>query len=464
MKKSGTEIKIRCKGNRNIGYDRLKHFQGHLKEMSKPSALKLKESILRYGWIAPVFVWNGNEILDGHGRLLVLGEMIKEGYTIGDIPVVDIEAKDKQEAAKILLSLNSHYQAITEEGLYEFMHDFELKMEDLDICQLADIDLERFEAGYFTDETEEGKVPEPPANPKVKAEELWLLDKHRLLCGDSTKQEDAERLMGGRKAELLFTSPPYSDMRDYGGGQDLSIETLINFIPIFWPYVKYQVINLGIQRKDNEVVPYWDAYIQKAKDCGYKFLSWNVWNREGAGFSVAQITAMFAIQHEWIFVFGKDRKAINLTVPNKEGGTFNDHSSNRQRDGTVKKSKAMVIRSHRQLGTVISIINEKSREFTKDHPAIFPVALAEVYVEAMTSQPDKVIDPFLGSGSTLIACEKIGRICCGMEISPEYCDVILDRWSNLTNKDPIREDGKKWSEVKNGRTKTTAYTAKDSQR
>lgn len=159
------EIKIRCKGNRNVSYDKLKHFQGALKEMSVINAKKLKESILRYGWIAPVFVWHGDQILDGHGRLLILGEILKEGHIIADIPVVDIEAKDKQEAAKILLSLNSHYQTITEEGFYEFMHDFELKTDDLDIYALADLDLERFAAGYFEGQTEviegaEGKFKE----------------------------------------------------------------------------------------------------------------------------------------------------------------------------------------------------------------------------------------------------------------------------------------------------------------
>ena len=116
MKRNNKQIPIRCKGNRYLPFDKLKNFQGSLKEMSEANAGKLKASILKYGWVAPVFVWGGDYILDGHGRLLVLGELLKDGYTIGELPVVDIEAQTKKEAAEILLAINSKYQTITDEG------------------------------------------------------------------------------------------------------------------------------------------------------------------------------------------------------------------------------------------------------------------------------------------------------------------------------------------------------------
>lgn len=153
-------IAIKCKGNRYLPHSKLKTFQGNLKEMTKESAGKLRASILKHGWIAPVFVWDKDYILDGHGRLLVLGELLKEGYAIGNLPVVDIEAETKKEAAEILLAINSKFQSITEEGLYEFMSDMDLGIDDLADIELPDIDLEHFEAGYFSISSGVNKEPE----------------------------------------------------------------------------------------------------------------------------------------------------------------------------------------------------------------------------------------------------------------------------------------------------------------
>ena len=262
---------------------------------------------------------------------------------------------------------------------------------------------------------------------------------HRVMCGDSTQEEDVERLMDEKIAELLFTSPPYADMREYDG-DELNIDHLIKFIPVFKKYANYQVINLGLKRKNGEIYPYWNNYIETAQNAGYKFLSWNVWNREMAGYSISQITAMFAIEHEWLLVFGNEPKKLNLTIPNKTAGEFNDHSWIRQKNGSLTKSKNLMIRDKRQLGTVMSIINEQARIWTKYHPAIFPIHLPEKYIEAMTNENDNVIDSFLGSGSTLVACEKLNRQCFGMEISPKYCDVICRRYYDFTGNVPILEE------------------------
>src|SRR3989304_6287600 len=147
-------IPINCKGNRSIPFSELRTFQGNLKEMSKESAGKLRASILKHGWVAPVFVWDKDFILDGHGRLLVLAELLKEGYTIKDLPVCDIEATTKKEAAQILLAINSKYQTITDDGLYEFMAAMELDMGDLEEIDLPDIDFEKFGSNFFTEPPE----------------------------------------------------------------------------------------------------------------------------------------------------------------------------------------------------------------------------------------------------------------------------------------------------------------------
>lgn len=141
-------IPINCAGSRTIKYTEFKKFQGKLKEMSKVNYDKLKGQILEHGWISPVYVWNEIEILDGHGRLLVLDTLIKQGYDIAEIPVVDIMCKTRKEAGKILLAINSNYQTITKDGLYEYMCDFEILPIELENFVLPNIDMESFNAEF----------------------------------------------------------------------------------------------------------------------------------------------------------------------------------------------------------------------------------------------------------------------------------------------------------------------------
>lgn len=160
-------IEIKCKGSRCLPYTELKNFQGDLKELIPDAKEKLKNSILELGWITPIFVWKKDIILDGHGRLIALLELIDDGYTIGDIPVVDIDAKSKKEAAKILLSINSQYQEITDDGLKIFLTDFDLQLEDLGNIELPGIDLsEAF--GNFN--LEDGIVKEKEVDEDLETE------------------------------------------------------------------------------------------------------------------------------------------------------------------------------------------------------------------------------------------------------------------------------------------------------
>ena len=281
------------------------------------------------------------------------------------------------------------------------------------------------------------EVPEPPTDPITKPSDLWILGEHRVLCGDSTETDDVVRLMAGKKADLCFTSPPYSDQRTYMGGANLTPEHLSGFIPASAKFVDCFAVNLGISRRDGFLDCYWDAYIAAAKSSGLGLLSWNVWSRDGLQMSIGQATAMFPIQHEFIFVFGRRRKKLNETVPNKSAGHIGK-STDRQADGKMSSAKTVEIRDCRELGTVISIPQVKANE---DHPAQFPVALAGEYIKAFSGS---IYEPFCGSGTTIIAAEQLGRKCYGMEISPAYCDVIVKRWETLTGKKATLEitDGK----------------------
>ena len=137
-------IKITCKGQQYIPLGKLKAFQGNLKELRPDEFEKLKRSILKYGFSFPVFVWKNN-ILDGHQRVFVTAELVKEGYQIGDIPAVEIEAKDETEAAEKLLMLNSRYAKMTDDGLYEFLNTHNVDIENMFAdLELPEIDMDGF--------------------------------------------------------------------------------------------------------------------------------------------------------------------------------------------------------------------------------------------------------------------------------------------------------------------------------
>lgn len=264
----------------------------------------------------------------------------------------------------------------------------------------------------------------------MKYGEIIELVNHRVMCGNCTNDYDVSRLMQDNHAKLLFTSPPYSDIYEYSGN-DLDPSHLARFIPNFRDYADILCVNLGIKKYDHEIITYWDDYISAAHECGLKLLSWNVWDKINPG-SIAQQQFMFPLRHEFIFVFGKSPVKLNRTIIKTGKPNLREYSKRRQKDGTIKIST----RNHqyhekcKQLETVITQGAVKSRPVWGT--AQMPVELAEEYIKAVTNEGDCVIDPFGGSGTTLIACEKLNRKCFTMEINPPMCDVIVQRFISLT--------------------------------
>lgn len=300
-------------------------------------------------------------------------------------------------------------------------------------------------------EEDDYEVPEGGIQTDIVLGDLFEIGPHRLLCGDSTDSDAVAKLMDGKTAELLFTSPPYSDMREYNGEKDLSVKNLIEFIPTFMPYANFQVVNLGLQRKDNEIVQYWNDYIEIAKSCGLKLLSWNVWDKTIGG-SIASATAMFMLTHEWIFVFGEKPKDLNRTIPNQLDKYEKRHGKDwdkglkdksiRGSDDKMKKTTSKTYTSH-QLHTVIQQVPELG-PIRKEHPATFPIGLPSEYLKAMTKEKDIICESFTGSGTTMVAAHQLDRKCYGMELDPTYCQVIVDRMLKLDPSLEVKRNGEKY--------------------
>jgi DNA modification methylase len=259
---------------------------------------------------------------------------------------------------------------------------------------------------------------------KVSKGDLWQIGEHRLLCGDSTKRSRVDYLMDGEKAELLFTSPPYADQRDYDGESDLTVKHIVNFISTFAEVCNYQTVNLGLQRKDHEIIEYWQEYISEAKQSGYKLMAWNVWKKNTV--QIGQQSAFIPVYHEWIFVFGRQFKDINRTVARKSEITKSKSMTRRQSDGTTKASSIGFQGELKEMESVF-ISNPELGEIRGLHPATFPIELPSAYIEAMTDKGQIVCEPFAGSGTTLVASQNLNRKCYAIEISENYCAVILER-------------------------------------
>jgi len=397
---------------------------------SDEQVAQIAASIKEFGWTNPILVDGSNGIIAGHGRLMAARKL---GFK--EVPTIELaDLTETQKKAYIIadnrLALNAGWdnEMLTIE-LNDLLADgFALEMLGFDPKELSAL----LEPEVVEGLTDEDAVPDVPDEPKTKMGDIYQLGKHRLMCGDSTNIDAVEKLMDGQNADFCFTSPPYADQREYNGGKELSTKHLATFIRTASAFCNFFVVNLGISRKDGEVNQYWDDYIIEAKNCGLKLLSWNIWNREGMGGSIGNMTAMFPIEHEWIFVFGNDVKDINRTRDNKHAGE-SGKSTIRQKDGETTPN-SWAINKKGKIGTVFTCDFARGK---KEHPAMFPVEFPIGYIESCTNSNDVVYEPFGGAGSTMIAAEKLGRKSYLMELDPKYCDVIVKRWEDFTGKKAV---------------------------
>lgn len=416
-----------------IDPNEVKEYPNNSKIHTDKQIRNIVNSIKRFGWQQDTVITTDNVLVIGHGRRLAA---LKLGC---EMPYHRIDkAADELTDEDIRELRIADNQTNAETG-------FDLDLLSVDIADLEfegfDFDFENVEIGGGDAETHivEDEPPEPPETPIAKRGEVWQLGRHRLMCGDSTDENDIDKLMNGEKAAMLFTSPPYSDMREYEGGKDLSVDNLVNFIKAYKPYTDYQCVNLGIQRKNNDIYEYWNDYIRTARESGYKMLAWNVWDKGMTG-NIGQAAAFFPLRHEWLFVFGTEFFEINLTVKKKpESITDNPgRKTKRNKDGTTSEhSTGDTSKPYKQMESVIFLHPVLQNDIRAMHPATFPVELPGEYIKAMSQEDDIVIEPFGGSGTTLIACEQLDRVCRIMELEPKYCDVIIKRWESLTGKKAV---------------------------
>lgn len=390
----------------------------------------IKASLARFGQQKPIVVGRDGVVIAGNGTLAAARSL---GWSTIDIVRSHLTGAEATAYA-IADNRTAELAEWDEDALAQQLAA--LQIEDEELLAATGFDEKELEAMSGPAEVEEDEVPEPPADPITKPGYLWILGGHRLLCGDSTKAEDVERLMAGAKADLCFTSPPYGQQRDYteeGKAKVADWDGLMRGVFANLPMTEagQVLVNLGLIHREGEWIPYWDGWIGWMRNQGWKRFGWYVWDKKHP--SPMKDRGRLLPQHEWIFHFNRKPKSCEKTVPCVTAGrlqTFGLKSA----AGTQADLGSAVTQDFRVLGSVISIAPEDGRMNGNPHPAQFPIKFAATVIEIWTLESESVYEPFCGSGTTLIAAEQLGRKCYGMEISPAYCDVIVKRWETLTGK------------------------------
>jgi DNA modification methylase len=348
----------------------------------------------------------------GNGRLMAARELgwTKIAALIIDESSVDATAygiMDNRSAEK-----GSEWDI---EALAEQLQSLKEDDYDLSLTGYSEGELQEFLQELEPDfEPEEDEVPEIADDCVVSSGDLWLLGDHRLICGDCTDSEVVERLMNGEKAELCLTDPPYCvgyenqkrslsnrTRKEMGDSyKDPSPEKVLNFIDLIPSDVL--VMTFPVNK-------HFHLLSDKTKE--WKMLYECVWVKQKFAYIMGR---NYQPQHEPILIFRRKKyKKSVFNVPNNRSTVF----------------------------------EYNNQSINKDHPTPRPVGLWVELVKYQSNKNGLVYDPFSGSGTTLIACEQTNRKCYAIEIEPNYCQVILQRWANLTGEDPVREDGVKFSDI-----------------
>lgn len=274
------------------------------------------------------------------------------------------------------------------------------------------------------------------AHPVTIPGDIWQLGAHRIICGDATNAEAVEALMAGEQAALCITSPPYANKRDYATCGIKDWDGLMRGVFAQLPMVfdGQVLVNLGLVHRNNEFVPYWDDWLLWMRTQGWRRFGWYVWD-QGPGLP-GDWVGRFAPSFEFAFHFNRKKRKPNKIVPCVSAGKTRKNvvtggCGMRRKDGRVRKwvHIGRPVQDTRIPDSVIRIPRQNRKVgHDIDHPAVFPVALPEFAINAYTDVGDIVYEPFAGSGSTMLAAQRTGRICRCVEIVPQYVDVAIIRF------------------------------------
>ncbi len=378
-----------------VKIDKLIPYARNSRTHSDAQVAQIAASIKEFGFTNPVLIDETGSIIAGHGRVMAARKL-----AITDVPSIRLtHLTEAQKKAYVIadnkLALNAGWD---DEMLAVELTDLKDMGFDLDLTGFSTDEIEALLAPTGTEGlTDEDAVPEVPEAPVTVLGDVWLLGKHRVMCGDSTSIDAVETLMDGVKADLVFTDPPYGV--DYDGGHAVKGKRRDKLANDGTPDIYGEVLPVAyVASKDSAAIYLWfsDSKSAAVTAAGYEIRNTLIWNKNLAQFGA--IGAQYKSKHEPCIYGFKKGSAPYWSGPNNEVSVWD-------------------------------ISRGARNEF---HPTQKPVELAERAFNNSCPSRGTVLDLFGGSGSTLIACEKTGRINRSMELDPKYCDVIVQRWQEFT--------------------------------
>lgn len=438
-----------------------------------PAYDKLKKAVATFGLVEPL-VWNSRtkNLVGGHQRLSVLEE---RGDTQVEVSVVDLSERDEKA---LNLALNKHSGEWDFASLADMLQELDAGDMDMEVTGFSADELEKLMTWTAPNSglTDEDTVPEPPKEPVSQTGDLWILGPHRLLCGDARHRPDVERLIAGALINLVVTSPPYASQREYDASSGFRPIPPDEYVEWFLPVAKnikailapdgsyFLNIKPSADGLDTSLYVF-DLVLAHVRRCGYHFATEFCWERNGVPKSV---TRRFKNQFEPIYQFAAGawkmrpdavrhfsedvpraggKGSGNTTWKNAHGegrdavvGSFG--GAKKRKNGTketISSVQGVAFDAGEFIGPGMAYPGNRLPTFSGTHDALshaaaYPVGLPAFFIQAFTDAGDTTFDPFMGSGSTLMAAERLDRIGYGMEISPAYCDVIVQRWEHFTGK------------------------------
>lgn len=382
---------------------------------------KVAESIREFGFQQPIVVDKDGVIIAGHTRLQAAKKL-----GLQTVPVVVAEDLSDEQARAYRLADNK---------TAEFA-GWDLDILDSELLRIGEIDMNLF--GFDMDAVvdraaeiqEDNYEPDPPRKPISKPGDIWELGEHLVICGDATKDTDLLKIVNRGGADLLLTDPPYN-VNYQGSAGKIKNDNLPD--EDFRRFLIDAFTAADVCLREGAAFYIWHAdsegynFRGAVQDIGWKVRQCLVWNKNALVLGRQD----YQWKHEPCLYGWKEGKAHYFKDARNEATVIPDQEEiNPKR---MKKDELIRIVEDIFADKIsTTIINEDRPSRSEDHPTMKPIKLMARLIQNSSKPGWIVLDPFGGSGSTLIACEQLNRRCRCAELDPRYCDVIVDRWETFT--------------------------------